>query len=108
MEKCMTSMKKPARRLLALVLAFVLFFGGLPLVENQAEAASWMDAYLKKVVEWGVMRGDLDGNLEPNRDITRAEFVTMLNRAFGYTETGPTPFTDVKSSDWFADDIGIA
>lgn len=108
MEKCMTLMKKPARRLLALALALVLLVGSLPLVENQAEAATWMDAYLKKVVEWGVMRGDLEGNLEPNRAITRAEFITMLNRAFGYTETGPTPFTDVKSSDWFADDIGIA
>ena len=108
MEKCMTLIKKPARRLLALALALVLLVGSLPLVENQAEAATWMDAYLKKVVEWGVMRGDLEGNLEPNRAITRAEFITMLNRAFGYTETGPTPFTDVKSSDWFADDIGIA
>lgn len=110
MKKWICSIQKPARRLLALVLAVTLLCGGIPLVETQtqAQAASWMDAYLQKVVQWGVMRGDLEGNLEPDRDITRAEFVTMLNRAFGYTETGPTPFKDVKSSDWYADDIGIA
>ncbi len=110
MKKWICSIQKPARRLLALVLAVTLLCGGIPLVETQtqAQAASWMDAYLQKVVQWGVMRGDLEGNLEPDRDITRAEFVTMLNRAFGYTETGSTPFKDVKSSDWYADDIGIA
>ena len=32
MEKCMTLMKKPARRLLALALALVLLVGSLPLV----------------------------------------------------------------------------
>jgi hypothetical protein len=110
MKKLICLFKKPARRVLALVLAVTLLCGGIPLVETQtqAQAASWMDAYLKTVVEWGVMRGDLEGNLEPDRNITRAEFVTMLNRAFGYTKTGPTPFKDVKSSDWYADDIGIA
>lgn len=100
--------QKPWKRLLAALLAVALIWCAAPPLVRQVQAASWMDSYLNQVVEWGVMRGDLQGNLEPNRDITRAEFCTMINRAFGYTEVGPHPFTDVKSKDWFADDIAIA
>ena len=74
----------------------------------RAQAASWMDPYLDKVVAWDVMRGDIAGNLNPNNQITRAEFVSMVNRAYGYTQKGPTPFKDVRSNDWFYEDIGIA
>ncbi|MGI6255462.1 MAG: S-layer homology domain-containing protein [Acutalibacter sp.] len=100
--------QRPWKRLLAALLAVALIWCAAPPLVRQVQAASWMDSYLNKVVDWGVMRGDLQGNLEPNRDITRAEFCTMINRAFGYTEVGPHPFKDVKSTDWYADDIAIA
>jgi hypothetical protein len=90
-------------------MALVLTFGLLPAVTPTAAAAdSVLQPYLDKVVEWRVMRGDVNGNLNAERNITRAEFVTMVNRAYGYTETGPNPFRDVSSSDWFYDDICIA
>lgn len=73
-----------------------------------AGAASYMQPYLDKVVGWGVMRGDLEGNLNENNYITRAEFSTMINRAFGYDKTGPTPFQDVPEESWYAEDVGIA
>ena len=86
--------------LLALVLAAAM--------TTAAGAASYMQPYLDKVVEWGVMRGDIEGNLNENNNITRAEFATMINRAFGYTQTGATPFRDVSPSEWYAQDVGIA
>lgn len=74
-----------------------------------ARAAEWMAPYLEQVQEWGVMKGDSQGNLHEDRNITRAEFVTLVNRAFGYEEPSPTnPFTDVRPNDWFAEDISIA
>ena len=97
-----------ARRMTALALAAALCFGLLPAVSPTAEAADWMEPYLEQVVEWGVMRGDASGNLNPDRQITRAEFVTMVNRAFGYTEVGANPFTDVPNNAWYAEDIRIA
>ena len=54
------------------------------------------------------MRGDSSGNLHEDRPITRAEFVTLVNRAFGYTETGPNTFADVRPNAWYAEDISIA
>ena len=91
--------------LLCLALTLGLLPSGLVL---PARAAHWADPYGQKLVEWGVMRGDISGNLNLDRPITRAELVTMINRAYGYTRKAGTPFTDVPSSKWYADDIDIA
>ena len=99
---------KRVPRCAALFLAAVLCALTLCAASRPAQAADWMEPYLEQVVEWGVMRGDSSGNLNPDREITRAEFVTLINRAFGYTETGPNPFSDVLPTDWFAEDITIA
>ncbi len=78
------------------------------LCSRPARAADWMTPYLEQVQEWGVMRGDANGNLHEDRNINRAEFVTLVNRAFGYKDAGPNPFSDVNPNDWFAEDISIA
>ncbi len=100
------------RQGMAGVLALVLMLGLLPAGTFQAQAASteqsWAMPYMEQLVDWGVMRGDIDGNLYPNRNITRAEFVTMINRAYGYTDVGSIPFADVTGKEWYADDIAIA
>ena len=94
-------------RLAALVLTALALFAFLAV--RPARAAEWMTPYLEQVKEWGVMRGDSQGNLHEDRNITRAEFVTLVNRAFGYTEPSPdNPFSDVNPNDWFAEDISIA
>ena len=41
----------------------------------------------------------------PDDDITRAEFVKIVNKAFNYTNMVSEPYTDVKSSDWFYDEV---
>lgn len=97
-----------ARRLMSLALAAVMLWSLLPGLTPAAEAAEWMEPYLEKLVDWGVMRGSASGGLNPDRVLTRAEFVTMINRAFGYTERGTTPFRDVPENAWYADDINIA
>lgn len=94
-------------RFLSAVLALALVFSLSPVMTPAAKASSWMDPYLEKLVSWDIMRGDLSGNLHADRLITRAEFVTLVNRAFGYDQTGTVPFKDVKSSDWYYDDIDI-
>ena len=96
------------RRMLALVLTAATLLTVVPTGLPTAHAADYQDPYLNQMVEWGFLRGDIEGNLRPDSNITRAEFVTIVNRAFGYTRTGDMPFTDVKSSDWYAEDVSIA
>lgn len=95
-------------RLLSAVLCLTMALSLLPGLAVPASAASWMEPYLEKLVSWGVMRGDSSGNLHPDRTLTRAEFVVLVNRAFGYDDVSATvPFRDVKAADWYYDDINI-
>ena len=78
------------RRGLACLLSLALLIGLLPATVIPAEAADhWATPYVNTLVDWGVMRGDISGNMAPERSITRAEFVAMMNRAYGYTSPGP-------------------
>jgi len=38
---------------------------------------------------------------KPNASITRAEFITITNRAFDFNTTAAISYKDVKSSDWY-------
>ena len=95
------------RRGLAGILSLALILALLPGMVLPAQAAHWAMPYAQKLVEWGVMRGD-NGNLALERPITRAEFVAMMNRAYGYKSLGEMPFPDVRTSDWYYQDINIA
>lgn len=53
----------------------------------------------------GIIQGYSDGTFRPNGSISRAEFLTMINKVFGYTEKTEISFTDVKKDDWFYDDV---
>lgn len=90
---------------LFVVLTAAFFTSGKALAAGDG---SWMQPSLDQLVKWGVMTGYGDGNLRPNNAITRAEFVAMVNRAYGHTKPGTSPFQDVAQTAWYADDIAIA
>ena len=92
-------------RALSLLLAAVLLVGAVPGLTLPA-SAHWADQYLDQLVDWGVMRADQISN--PDAPVTRADFAGIINRAYGYTESGEIPFEDVAVTDWFYDDIAIA
>lgn len=100
-------MKKRYTLLLsALIICMSAFFG---LVEASAATDEhWASQYLDNLVDLGIMRGDENGELNPDRNITRAEFVALMNRAFGYKETGKISFRDVDKEAWYYDDICVA
>ena len=93
-------------RALSLLLAAVMVVGLLPGLTLSA-SAHWADEYLDKLVDWGVIRADQAAT--PDVPITRADFMAIVNRAYGYTErAAEMPFTDVSPYDWFYDDVSIA
>lgn len=102
---------RKARKILFFILAALIVSASVLLPGGKVLAAgdgSWMQPSLDQLVQWGVMTGYGDGSLYPNRAITRAEFVAMVNRAYGHTKTGAVSFQDVSQSAWYADDIAIA
>jgi hypothetical protein len=59
-------------------------------------------------VNSGLIGGYADGTFRPEKPVTKAEFISFLNRAFGYTEESAVAFSDVRSTDWFAGEVARA
>jgi hypothetical protein len=68
----------------------------------------WAKNEIEEWVEKGFIEGYSDGTFKPDNNITRAEFITLINRAFGYTGEGIADFTDISSEDWFYGEIAKA
>ena len=48
------------------------------------------------------------GKYEPERKVTRAEFMRYVNRAFHFTEKASISYSDVQSNSWYYDTVRIA
>lgn len=74
---------------------------------NMGQENHWAEQFMRNLYNRGIISGDKNGNMNPDKPITRAEFVSIINRTFGYTKGGRNPFKDVKGTEWYADDIAI-
>ncbi|WP_309122425.1 S-layer homology domain-containing protein [Paenibacillus sp.] len=70
----------------------------------------WAQADIEKMAGKLIVEGVTAQAFEPERSITRAEFAALLVRALGLPakEQSAADFTDVSSSDWFADVVATA
>ncbi|WP_159428017.1 S-layer homology domain-containing protein [Peptococcus niger] len=64
---------------------------------------------LKSWIASGELKGDQEGNINPEKPITRAEFAALINRAEKFNKkTDITRFKDVKPDDWYYEDVARA
>lgn len=62
----------------------------------------------KVVVEWvekGLASGYTDGTFRPKNDISRAEFMTLVNNAFEYTQEEEIDYKDIAPGKWYTSAI---
>jgi hypothetical protein len=99
MQKGVAShMKRKNLRLVSLFLCLVFCFNFcLPVGTAQAEFLSqtsiltdmeghWAEKEIKAWLMRDLVGGYPDGTFRPDHDLTRAEFVALVNRAFGYSQ----------------------
>ncbi len=63
----------------------------------------WAKNYITALGKKGIITGYSDGMFRPDKTVTRAEAVTMINRAAGsgeHIDYAENPFTDVSPSHW--------
>lgn len=107
------------KRLLALALCTVMGLTAVPIYGVQkaygaelggVSETHWARNALDNMVNAGILSGDKDGQLHPDRAVTRAEYVAMLNRAFNYGsyKDRDLPFQDITGEEWYADHIRVA
>ena len=69
----------------------------------------WARNDIEVMAAKGIVKGMSNNTFEPNAKVTRAQFVTFLNRALGILSTAfNSSFTDVLESNWFAGDAQAA
>lgn len=68
----------------------------------------WAEERLQEWIDKGYIQGYQNGTVQPNRQITRAEFVAMINRVFEYTETSSVKYKDLPAGNWAYNDISKA
>lgn len=70
----------------------------------------WARADIEALAAQGIVAGRGEGRFAPEADITRAEFVSLLIRAFDLTADAANadPFFDVPKNAWYADALAAA
>lgn len=69
---------------------------------------NWATEALESAVANGLLRG-ADGKIMPDSPLTRAQMAAIIVRAFAAIDKSDiSTYVDVRSSDWFADDIAKA
>lgn len=101
---------RKAKRHIALLLCFLMVLSGAMPVFASASTISdvkghWAETSIQSAVESGLINGYLDGTFKPNNTISRAEFFTLVNRAYGFTKRTAVTYGDVPSSMWYAEEI---
>lgn len=99
---------KNSRKIIYFVLVLILAITPISSFANtQISDISdhWAEKEISILVGKGLISGYEDGTFRPERNITRAEFMALINRSFNYTETSVGSYIDVPDDSWFADII---
>ena len=102
-------MKKAiGKRLLALLLVVLMLCP-----QTYASVANdlnghWCRTEIETFLNKGLVQGYPDGRFRPDATVTRAEFIRMVNSAFGFVREGTKTFTDVNADDWYSADLAAA
>lgn len=65
----------------------------------------WAQTTIQSWLASGQLKGFEDGSVKPNQTITRAEFMTLVNRAYHFTEIGKAAFSDVPAASWAYNEV---
>ncbi|SFH07173.1 Carboxypeptidase regulatory-like domain-containing protein [Desulfotomaculum arcticum] len=69
----------------------------------------WAAGQINKWVDQGLAGGYDDGTFKPDRQVSRAEFVALVNRAFKIEQSNSgVNLSDVKTGNWYYDDVAAA
>ncbi|NMB95751.1 MAG: S-layer homology domain-containing protein [Clostridiaceae bacterium] len=108
----MVKIKKLGKKILMLVI--MAAFLNLPLnVSSEKISEEIINKASSALVNLKLMIGDEKGNLKLNDNLTRCEFVTLVNRMMAYNTDNHyndeyIPFTDVKEKHWAYSNIVTA
>jgi hypothetical protein len=97
------------KKVLCIILCITLVLSNFVFADNKSDLkGNWAEDQINNWLAKGYVKGFHDGSFKPNHDISRIEFIVLINRAFGFTETEAIDFKDVKENDWFYREVSKA
>ncbi len=97
------------KKLLSALLGIAMVASMIPAAFASDLDGHWAKTFIEYLDQEGVINASATtGNYEPDRDMTRAEFMRYINRAFHFTEEASISFSDVQTNAWYYDTIQIA
>lgn len=95
------------KKVLSLVLAMAMMLSNIPVMhaQEQPKPKHWASEFIQMAIESGILpkssqNSAADFEFHPDEDITRAQFITFINRAFGFKSaenSTSTSFLDIRS-----------
>ena len=102
-------MKRLIKRTMAFCLVFIFSFSFLSSSFAFSDVSGhWAE---ETIIEWadkGVVKGLPDGTFRPDVNITRAEFVTIINNVMNYVNKSEEKFIDIPENEWYAENVAKA
>ncbi|MDG0810636.1 S-layer homology domain-containing protein [Cohnella rhizosphaerae] len=69
---------------------------------NDLQTAPWAETYIRALAAKEIVQGSGDGSFQPDRTVTRAEFVQMLMKGLGLIDgSAASTLSDVKEGAWY-------
>lgn len=101
------------KRILSTILAAAMLLAAMPaaLADNEGSdiADNWAKTYIEYLHDEGIINpSSSTGKYSPSAEVTRAEFMRYINRAFHFEEMADISFSDVPTSAWYYDTVRIA
>lgn len=102
---------KKRRRILASLLALCLSISMVPtasFAQGSDIQGHWAQKTMEKWVSQKLMGGYGEGYYKPDQEITRIEFMALLNKSLGLTVGTDVSFSDMNQGTWKTKTAGIA
>ncbi len=102
------------KRVLCAVLSVVLLFAMVPATLGATTVSftdlngHWAKNYVLPLARDGIISGKAPGIFDPEAQITRAEFITLVANLTNLHEDEKSPYSDVAENAWFAKTISAA
>ncbi|MGB4439226.1 MAG: S-layer homology domain-containing protein [Sedimentibacter sp.] len=90
---------------LVLTMLLTLMMPSFALGAVKDYSGHWAEDTIDEWFENDLIEGYPDGTFVPDNQVTRAEFMTMVNSAFEFTEKAEIDFSDVNTSAWYYQEV---
>ena len=101
-------LKKKAAVIFSAIISSAVCFTAFASPYSDVPEDHWAYNEIKSAGEIGFMSGMGDGTFGLGQNVTRAQFVSMLVRMFGWQQAQGTSYNDVDPSAWYYNDVMTA